>query len=191
MASSLLPAVVYFEYSTDPSFVGSSRTPDQVVEGATLFYYATATGLSPSTYYYYRMVGVNAAGTSYSPPFQFVEIFGVPVFVSIFTTNTAAGYPVAGTGAVVSITQSSAEIQSWIQSASQPATVYFEWDTDFEFSNASRTPLQSISPTPLNGTGVNFTLTGLAPATTYFYRSVATNATGTSIGIIYAFRTLP
>jgi len=189
-----LSAVTYFEYSSDLSFVGALRTPDQVVVPLTINYYAQVSGLSPVTFYYYRQVATNAAGTSFSPQQPLLEAGGFIFPTSFFRTNTAAGWPIAGTGItpmqIFNITQSSAQLESTVYS-SQPAKIYFQYDTDGNFTNASRTPDQDIGTTPINGTPVSAALSGLLPATTYYVRLVATNATGTSTGLIIGFRTLP
>jgi phosphodiesterase/alkaline phosphatase D-like protein len=194
--SLFLSAVTYFECSTDPSFVVALRTPDQVVTIGTITYSATISGLTPSNYYYCRMVATNAAGTSYSPEQPFLVASGLEVPRFFFRTSAAAGWPLSGITEsfpplILSITQSSADLNSIVYSGSQPATVYWEYDTDFDFSNASRTPEQNIGITPTFGTSVSTNLSGLSPATTYYIRLVAINATGKSNGMIIGFRTLP
>lgn len=188
--SSNLPATAYFEYSTDPSFVGALRTPDQAVTPG-LFgtnFSATITDLSPSTYYYYRVVATNAAGTSYSG----TTYLNPPVGINVMSTLPAAGWPVAITRtdeAVGSITSNSIRVNGFFTSTSLPATVYFEYGASVNFAVALKTPDQIINPT--NSENVIAAITGLSPATDYYYRAVATNTNGTSIGMIITFRTLP
>jgi phosphodiesterase/alkaline phosphatase D-like protein len=188
--SSNLSATAYFEYSTDPSFVGALRTPDQPITpglaGTNIS--AIITGLSPSTYYYYRVVATNSAGTSYSG----TTYLNPPVGINVMSTLTAAGWPVAITRtdeAVGSITSNSIRVNGFFSSTSLPATVYFEYGSSVNFAVALKTPDQIINPT--SSANVIASITGLSPATDYYYRAVATNANGKSIGMIIIFRTLP
>ena len=187
--STNLPAVGYYEYSTDPSFVGALRTPDVSISPGTVTYLTeTITGLLPSTYYYFRAVATNAAGTSYSG-----TAYGV-YGVGAVSTSTAAGWPVANTSFILTFSPNSAVLEGIFTSTSLPAVIYFEYDTDLNFTNALRTPDQAINATggePFGFVSRTATVTGLSPATDYYYRAVATNSTGTSIGLVQYFKTAP
>jgi len=131
------------------------------------------------------VVATNAAGTSYSGT-TYPGSFGILAIQTI----VPAGWPDVTTSVIPSsVTANSAVLGGFVVSTSQPVTVYFEYDTDTNFANALKTPNQLLSPT--NGSGFNATLTGLSPATDYFFRAVATNANGKGTGIIGTWRTLP
>ena len=99
--------------------------------------------------------------------------------------NTAASVT---SGAASAITQTSATVAGTIPSIGCSAvTVYgIEYSTINGFPNGTGTAVASA-----NLTGVNFSsnLTGLTPATTYYYHAYATNAGGTSYGVQLSFTT--
>lgn len=178
------PAVAFYEYSTDPSFVGALKTPDQAVPGFANIT-ATITGLTPATYYYFRLGATNAAGTAYSGTvYGNYGIGGVQTLVPAGWPNAYTVFPNLG-----EITANSALLEGGVTSTSEPATAYFEWDTDVNFSNASRTPSQIIGPT--NYSAFSARLNNLSPATTYYFRAVAENSKGKSMYMIQIFYTLP
>ena len=187
VVSSDSPAVAFYEYWTDPSFVGALRTPNEAVSGFASIT-ATATNLTPSTYYYFRLGATNAAGTAYSG-----TVYG-QFGIGNVQTITPADWPLASTTLIITFSPTSAVLEGGVISSSLPATVHFEYDTDVNFANALRTPDQAIPPTSGEPSGmklVNATVTSLSPATSYYYRVVATNANGTSMGHILIFVTNP
>jgi hypothetical protein len=177
----------YFEYSTDPAIEGAQQTGITMPDGLNQIS-SVISGLSPSTYYYVRAVGTSAAGTAYSgSTYGGVGVIAVP-------TATAANWPVASTVQILTFSSTSANLEGSFASTTLPAVIHFEYDTDLNFTNAFRTPDQTIGPTGGEPFGVvlgTATVTGLSPATDYFYRAVATNSAGTSIGIVMSFRTNP
>ena len=88
------------------------------------------------------------------------------------------------------ITASSATICGLVNSNGVPATSIFEFGTS---STLAGSTLNSAAPIPIaSGTttvSVSATLSGLAPATTYYYRLNATNANGAQTGGIGSFTT--
>jgi phosphodiesterase/alkaline phosphatase D-like protein len=130
---------------------------------------ANITGLPANTTYKYRLVAANATGTSEAAPQQLL---------------TLPPLPIVNTGPASEITSNSAQITGSVNPAStginSDTTYFFQYSTDTSYSN--QIPLlpgdagQGETPVP-----VAANLTGLAPATTYHYRILASNNnTGTA-----------
>ncbi len=114
----------------------------------------TDTGLSSATTYYYQVIATNSVGTS------------LPSNVVSVTTTTAA--PVNLTAAVQSATQINL---AWNDVAGEAGFVVQE-------SANGTTGWAQIGTTPTGDTA--FTVSGLTPATTYYFRVLATDAGGNS-----------
>lgn len=97
-----------------------------------------------------------------------------------FTTQAAA--PFAVTNAASGISSSTATLNASVNPLGQATQYQFQFGTDTSYTFAQ--PLQNAG----NGT-TSQALTGLQPATTYHFRIVATNATGTSYGSDLTFTT--
>jgi hypothetical protein len=97
--------------------------------------------------------------------------------------------PAVTTGAASNITPASATLSATINPLGQVTSFTFEYGTTASFGQ--------ISAIDSTGDGlpatrpVSLPVSGLTPATTYRYRIVATNATGTTIGPVMSFDTLP
>ena len=100
-----------------------------------------------------------------------------------FSTITA---PTAVTGAASSIAPTSAKLNGTVTPNGQATTWYFEYGTSTGYG--TKTAAKSAG----SGTGsvkVAASLTGLRRTTTYHYRLVATNASGTTVGADRSFNT--
>ena len=135
---------------------------------------STLTGLAQGTTYYVRSFATNAQGTAYGAEISFTTIADVPTL--------------AATAAATSITGSTATSGGNV-SADGGAAVTVRgvvWAT-------STNPTIALSTKTSNGTGTGTytsSLTGLAPLTTYYVRSYATNSVGTVYGAEISFTTL-
>ena len=134
--------------------------------------FANLSGLLPSTTYYFQIEATNSAGTSSSP-------------ILSFTTDTQA--PGIYSVSASSITTNSATIN------------YSVWDKELATTSLVRYGLSSGSLTnQVAGFSVsgnttisgNVSLTGLNPATTYYYQVEATNTAGISTSTVASFTTL-
>ena len=165
-----------FEYGTSLSFgaitpptsAGSGSSPVAVSE--------SLAGLSAATTYYYRLVATNSNGQT---------TFGV---VRSFRTTGTGQAPVAVTGAASAITISGATLNGQVNPRGSQTSFTFEYGTSLTFGNI--TPVVALDDADAFEP-VSATLSGLASNTTYYYRTVATNATGTSIGVVGSFATGP
>lgn len=162
---------VVWNTSANPTIALSTKTSDGTGTGA---FTSSITGLSPVTTYYYRAYATNSVGTSYGSESSFTTIAATPT-VSSTTANT--------------ITSSSASSGGNISTNGGAAVTArgVVWST-------STSPTIALSTRTNDGTGSGvFTsnLTGLTPATTYYYRAYSTNTMGTSYGSELSFTTLP
>ncbi|HEY5197418.1 MAG TPA: FG-GAP-like repeat-containing protein [Solirubrobacteraceae bacterium] len=168
------PTAYTFEYGTSTSF-GSLTPGDSVAGSSAVPVSAALTGLAGDTTYYYRLVATNSAGTT----------FGA---VGSFSTG---GTPIAPTAVTLAPTASgdtTATLAGSVDPDGQATAFTFEYGTSTSFGSISTvTELDSaFSVEP-----VSASLTGLAQNTTYFYRVVASNSTGTSTGVVMSFSTGP
>jgi hypothetical protein len=168
----------HFEYSTDGK--NWSRVPaadaDAGTAAGTIAVEANVKGLTGSQLYRVRLVQNRALG-------------GGEATSAETTFTTAAAKPVVQGTVASPITDSTATFNAYLDPQNE-ATVY-----RFEYGSAdcSANPCTPLPPAEATGGGLRLvtqTATGLAPATTYHYRLVASNATGTTAGPDRAFETL-
>jgi hypothetical protein len=100
--------------------------------------------------------------------------------------SAVAGPPGATTGAATAVTDTTATLEGTVFPNREETTYYFEYGTTTAYG--ARTPDQG--PTGGNaGKSVNANVTGLAPSTTYHFRVVAVNPSGTAFGSDATFTT--
>src|SRR3954452_2675159 len=93
--------------------------------------------------------------------------------------SAAAAAPSATTGPVSQIGSSSATATETVNPGGQSTTWYFEYGTSTSYGSKSAT---SSAGNGTAGVDVSAVLGNLSPGTTYHYRLVASNATGTDRG---------
>lgn len=99
-----------------------------------------------------------------------------------------AALPSVSTGGARSVTQSSALLNGTVNPNSEPTTYYFEYGPTKAYG--SRTAQQGPTAATKGNMPVSASVQGLSPATTYHYRLVAANASGTRLGGDRSFKTL-
>jgi len=165
----------YFEYSTEASFVHGVKTPSpgwQIGEGTTYIpTYIKLEGLMPNTTYYDRAVGHNAAGTTEGEAVQF---------------HTPAAQPAVETKSATTVTQTGATLNGVVNPGGAESKYYFEYGPTESYG--SRTPEATVA-SGTAGVEVSKSITGLAANTTYHFRLVATNSSGTGYGGDKSFQT--
>jgi uncharacterized protein (TIGR02145 family) len=135
-------------------------------------YSISLTGLLPATTYYVRSFATNSVGTVYGTETSFTTIAIAPTLTT--TAATSVTKYAANTGGTIISNGGSTITASGIC-----------WST-------TATPTISDSKTTDGTTSGTFTssLTSLTAGTTYYVRAYATNAIGTSYGVLESFTTL-
>jgi phosphodiesterase/alkaline phosphatase D-like protein len=135
---------------------------------------AALTGLTANRTYLYRIVASNSLGTSTG---------------AIMTFNTGtSGAPIVTTGTPTSLANTTATLNAQVNPHGQATTATFEWGTSTSFGHITTVVAldNAFADEPLAAG-----LTGLTADTTYVYRVVATNASGTIAGPVRTFNTGP
>lgn len=167
-------ASAWFEWGTSSS-LGNSTTHQSVGNGnAYINFSASLTGLSGNTAYYFRAAAENRFGKTVGQILSFVTPPELGPKPSVLT-NPATG--IGGT---------SATLNGAVSPNGQAANAWFEFSAD----QLSWTPvgIRSVG----NGTkflNYSFKLTGLNPATVYFFRAAAENIHGKSTAGVLSFAT--
>jgi hypothetical protein len=160
----------YFEYGTSTSY--GTRTPAKDAGSGTSpgSVSAAVTGLKSGATYHFRLVASSDAGTSRGSDRTFL-----PVAPPSVTTKGAS-----------SIRDTTATLNAAVNPTGQSTTAYFEYGTTTGYgTKSSAKSLGSGRSSTSFGIGIS----GLAPGTTYHYRVIATNATGTNGGADQTFTT--
>jgi hypothetical protein len=127
---------------------------------------AGLSGLIANTTYHFRVVASNAGGTSFG---------GDQIWTTVPNPPDVATQPASG------VTQSAATLNGSVNPSGTAVTdCHFDWGTSTAYGAAV-----PCAPSPGSGTSavpVSAALAGLTAGTTYHFRVVATNATGTSVG---------
>lgn len=179
----------WFRYATvnpgtcDDSF--GARAPDAGSErtfgaGAGISYHTQSiSGLTPGTTYYYCAIASNAEGTSFGEVLSFTTLLP----------------PAVATSAATLLTASSATLNGSANPGGTAATGWFRLGTSSPGAcdDAFGTRAPSSGGTTLGaGTApVDFAraVTGLAPATTYYYCAIAEGLGGKAFGAVQSFTT--
>lgn len=160
-----------FEYGPTLSFGSISAPASAGSASADVPVSATLSGLSPNHTTYYRLVASSALGTT----------FGA---VRSFTTTGAVPAPAAATLPATAVGDSSAVLNATVDPSGGATAFTFEIGPTTSFG--AITPVVQLDAANA-AEAVSATLSGLTPNTTYLYRVVATNATGTTVGVVRSF----
>ena len=162
-----------FDYGPGSSF--SSVTLPVVLGGdddGTYPATALLTGLTPGTTYEYRVIANNFGGTAHGP-------------TQSFTTQAA---PKILNTSVSAVTASGSTLHSTVNPGLSPTTVQFQFGTTTAYgATASAGAIGADDSNHPTSAAVS----GLAPATTYHFRAVASNGIGETAGPDQVFKTAP
>jgi NHL repeat len=169
----------WFAYNTNGSCEGERESEHRKTgEGVTKEdVTGKLSGLAPNTQYTVCLVAENAFG----------EEKGAPV-----TLVTPASKPAIVSESVAELRQTNVELRAQVNPNNEETTYGFQYGVDPTLGEhtemAGAGPLVGFSS---EGDPVSFDVQTVQPNTTYFYRAVATNATGTQDGAIQTFTTPP
>jgi len=164
-------ANVWFEWGKTAAY--GHETPMQTVNQTGIYTFSLE-GLTAGSIYHFRAKAIPASG-------GWVTVQSAD---NQFTTTSLPGIAVS-TEPAGGVTANSAVLSGFLTSfgSSSPVSVWFEYGTDTTFG--SKTP-----PQTLNTTGnFRFAVTGLLPATTYYFRSAAFSNGNSAHGQYSSFRT--
>ena len=165
---------VFFEYGTTTNYgtstagqsIGSGNSPVEVT--------SNLTGLTAGATYQYRVYATNSVGTTTGANGSFQTSSPLPQ-----VTTTEASF----------VTTGSASINATVNPNGLPTSVHFLWGTQAD-NLSNQTATQNVGSGTTN-LGVWAELSGLAPDTTYFFKTVAVSGTASVSGAVLSFRTLP
>ena len=159
-------AEVYFQYGTTTTY--GLTTPRQNVEAGPV--QAPVTNLTAETTYHYRLVAVGES----------------PGNDQTFTTIANPQPPAIANQHSREITPDAATTTATVNANGGATTYTIEWGTTTRYGSQTAAASAGNGRTP---TAVTARLTGLNPYTLYHWRTVATNAAGTTRGRDRTFRT--
>ena len=168
-----LATTVYFQYGTTTGY--GLTTAIQSKTGHTYQNVAAhISGLTANTTYHFRIVATNSAGTRYGSD-------------RTFTTLRATGSPVVITNPATLIARFSARLNGTVDPHGLATTAYFQYGTTTGYGLT--TAIQSKTGNTYQNVAAN--IGGLSASTTYHFRMVGTNGTGTTYGSDRTFTTTP
>ena len=161
----------HFEYGTSTSY--GSTTPSQNAGSGTAPTNVSApvSGLRTGVVYHFRLVATNSAGTGRGADRTFALVAA----------------PTVGTGPASGVSATTASLHGTVDPEGQDTSWQFEFGTTTSYGTASAAKGAGSGTSPVN---VSAAIAGLTPGTTYHYRLVATNASGTAPGADRTFTTV-
>jgi hypothetical protein len=166
-----------FEYGETTSYGHSLPCEQGTLQGGERQFVSTNFGeLTPGTTYHYRVVATNGSGETQGTDGEFTT---PPLEAPIFEGETAS-----------KVTASSAELEANVNPNYQSTSYLFEYSTDETLATKVKTvPGANQLPPEFGGRPADVAIAGLSPLTNYYFRVVATNPSGTTIGPIEHFFT--
>jgi tetratricopeptide (TPR) repeat protein len=162
---------VHFQYGTTTSY--GLTTPIQGKSGnAYQNVAANSSGLAASTTYHFRIVATNSAGTSYGAD-------------RTFTTLSVTGPPVVITSPATNVTSSSATLNGPVDPHGLTTNVHFQYGTTTSYGLTTANQIRTGNVYQ----NVAANISSLSASTTYHFRIVGTNTSGTTYGSDRTFTT--
>ena len=113
-------------------------------------------------------------------------LLAVLALALIASRALAANGPAVGTGTAVEITNTTAAVVGAVNPGGEATTYAFQYGSTTQYPG--QTAVHSVGP-PTTYATVTAMLTGLRPGTTYHFRLIAANASGTTAGNDVTFKT--
>jgi phosphodiesterase/alkaline phosphatase D-like protein len=167
----------HFEYGTTTAYdLGSVPCSPGPPYSSPIDVNTELSGLTSDTTYHYRLVASNSFGPTFGRDKTFETLHAVPGL----TTESATG-----------ITSSTAALHGAFTGNGEDTHYYFQWGLSTSYNNSFPLPPGNDITSPLGDTVVTpVILTNLNQDSTYYYRIVASNAAGTSLGQGQTLKTL-
>jgi len=127
---------------------------------------------------------VTAVHSTYPSGTNAGSVYAVCAAFDLLTPNDP---PAVETQSATNINENNATINGRANPKGEETTVWFKWGPS-SVSLYNQTPEQSIG-SGMSYSNFNFSLSGLAPDTTYYFQAYAKNSAGTVYGSILSFRT--
>ena len=163
----------YFEYGVKSDTLDQTTPVQDAGSAAGLVArWASISGLSPETTYYFRVVAQSGANT---------------VRGSVLSFTTLPVKPTVGLPSVQNVTPTGATVTSAVNPNGTDSTVWVEYGTDTSYGSA--TIAQSVPGASASPVTITAELAGLLFGQTYHYRFVAQNTFGTTYGSDQTFTT--
>jgi len=150
---------------------------------------ATITASVPTGTYFIRIAGAGNGNPLATSPTGFNSYASMGSYKIYGTVGSGGGSfaPVVSTGNATSTTLNATTLSGAVNPRGLSTGVFFQYGTSQSFGLNSAS--QSVGSGTSNTT-ISARLTGLLPATTYYYRAVAQNSGGTSYGDTQSFSTI-
>ncbi len=159
------------EYGTTAGYGTQTAATSAGAGAAPVAVGVPVSGLTPRTTYHFRVVATNAAGTTTGPDATF---------------STPPPAPALGAASADAVDHASAVLSADVTPNDLATTYHFEYGTTAAYGAQTTDGSAGGGPAPV---AVHATLGGLTPETTYHFRVVATNASGTTTGADATFTT--
>ncbi len=167
-----LATSVHFQYGTTTSY-GLTTAPQSHSGNTYLNISANVSGLMASTTYHFRIVATNSAGTTFGSD-------------SAFTTLSTTGAPVVVTNPATLIASFSAALNGLVDPHGLTTIVHFQYGTTTSYGLTTAPHSHSGNTYLSIASGIS----SLTASTTYHFRIVASNSSGTTMGSDKTFTTL-
>jgi len=169
-----LATTAYFEYGLDTTYGTQSQSSALGSGSAALPVTEQISGLAPNTTYHVRLTATNASGITHSEDETF--------------TTADEGVPTVVTGVPSSATQETAVLTGTVNPNGLDTTAWFQYGLSASYTGTTAAQDAGSGDLAVSTSG---SLSGLSGNTTYHYRIVAVNSSGTSIGNDATFLTPP
>jgi hypothetical protein len=166
----------HFQYGSSTSYGSSTPSVSLRSAASSVSVEAGLASLDAARKYHFRLVASNSHGTSDGSDMSFTT-----------TSTVGAGMPpVVLTSAATSVTSSSATLPGALNPEGLAGNYDFEYGTSSTYGSSTPSVGFAAGASSLS---VSAAVGGLAPATTYHFRLVASSAGGTDIGSDVSFTT--
>jgi sugar lactone lactonase YvrE len=163
---------VYFVYGNTTNY-GNTTAVTNIGSGSNYVSVSEmVTGLLPVNVYHFQAMASNSGGTTSGGDLTFTNLVGAPL---------------AATQPATAVTSSNATLNAVVTPEGAATAAYFVYGVTTNYGNT--TSLTNIG-SGTNGVSVSNIVTGLLPATDYYFQAVGSNSVGTYFGRNLTFATL-